>query len=111
MSPIPLAEEWAIHDYEGFGDIRIAEYEGLSEVSGLAMLIEEHGEAFTAYAAHVGNEAATEDSFLDAFRGLALRRPVSRDAAAGQGRDTMRRRTATPHARNVAASALRRIAM
>jgi antirestriction protein len=68
-SPIPLAEEWAIHDYEGFGDIRIAEYEGLSEVSRLAMLIEEHGEAFTAYAAHVGADTATEESFLDAYCG------------------------------------------
>jgi antirestriction protein len=69
QSPIPLAEEWAIHDYEGFGDIRIAEYAGLSEVSRLAKLIEEHGEAFTAYAAYVGSDTATEDSFLDAYCG------------------------------------------
>ncbi|MBX9790018.1 MAG: antirestriction protein ArdA [Pirellulales bacterium] len=34
-SPVPLAEEWAIHDYEGFGDIRIDEYHSLSEVSAL----------------------------------------------------------------------------
>jgi antirestriction protein len=25
QSPEPLAEEWAIHDYEGFGEIRIDE--------------------------------------------------------------------------------------
>lgn len=69
QSPEPLAEEWAIHDYEGFGDIRIHEYEALSEVSRLALLIEEHGEAFAAYAARVDAESATEESFLDAYRG------------------------------------------
>ena len=26
-SPIPGAEEWAIHDYEGFCGLRISEYE------------------------------------------------------------------------------------
>jgi antirestriction protein len=69
LSPEPFAEEWAIHDYEGFGDIRIHEYESLSEVSRLGLLVEEHGEAFAAYAAHVGTETATEESFQDAYRG------------------------------------------
>jgi antirestriction protein len=68
-SPEPLAEEWAIHDYEGFGEICIGEYEPLDEVSRLALLIEEHGEAFTAYAAHVDSEYATGEAFLDAYRG------------------------------------------
>jgi antirestriction protein len=69
QSPEPFAEEWAIHDYEGFGESRIDEYQPLSEVSRLALLIEAHGEAFAAYAAHVGTESATEESFLDAYRG------------------------------------------
>jgi len=69
QSPEPFAEEWAIHDYEGFGDIRISEYHGLSEVSRLAFLVEEHGEAFAAYAAHVGQDTATEETFLDAYCG------------------------------------------
>ncbi|MEX2170710.1 MAG: antirestriction protein ArdA [Pirellulales bacterium] len=69
QSPEPLAEEWAIHDYEGFGNIRLGEYESLSEVSRLALLVEEHGEPFGAYAAHVDTESATEESFLDAYRG------------------------------------------
>jgi antirestriction protein len=66
-SPEPFAEEWAIHDYQGFGDIRIHEYQSLSEVSRLALLLDEHGEAFAAYAAHV--DTATEESFLDAHCG------------------------------------------
>jgi antirestriction protein len=69
QSPEPLAEEWAIHDYEGFGNIRLGEYESLSEVSRLALLVEEYGEPFAAYAAHVDTESATEESFLDAYRG------------------------------------------
>jgi antirestriction protein len=69
QSPVPHAEEWAIHDYEGFGKIRIGEYQSLDEVSSLALLIEEHGEAFSAFAAHVGTEWATEEAFLDAYRG------------------------------------------
>lgn len=69
QSPEPLAEAWAIHDYEGFGDIRIYEYQSVSEVSRLALLVEEHGEAFAAYAAHVDIENVTEESFLDAYRG------------------------------------------
>ena len=47
-SPIKSSEEYAIHDYEGFGDIRISEYHGVTEVSRLALLIEEYGEAFAA---------------------------------------------------------------
>jgi len=37
-SPTAGAEEWAIHDYEGFGSIRLSEWEDVdvSAVSGLA---------------------------------------------------------------------------
>lgn len=42
-SPIGGAEEWAIHDYEGFGEIRIEEYTGFERVSALACFITEHG--------------------------------------------------------------------
>ena len=43
-SPIPDAEEWAIHDYESFGSISISEYEDIATISALANLIEEHGD-------------------------------------------------------------------
>lgn len=43
-SPIPKAEEWAIHDYEGFGEIDINEYTGLETIANLVSFIEEHGE-------------------------------------------------------------------
>jgi len=35
----------AIHDYEGFGDIRIEEYTALTEISELAAFLAEHGVA------------------------------------------------------------------
>ena len=35
-SPIPTAEEWAIHDHDGFGGIKIGEYESFERVAKLA---------------------------------------------------------------------------
>ena len=43
-SPIPNAEELAIHDYEGFGNTGIDEYEGLDTVADKAAFIEAHDE-------------------------------------------------------------------
>ena len=43
-SPVENAEEWAIHDYEGFEDIYIREYESFERVSEIAVFIAEHGE-------------------------------------------------------------------
>jgi antirestriction protein len=45
-SPEPFAEEWAVHDYEGFGEIHLSEWPDLARVSALAHLIEDHGDAF-----------------------------------------------------------------
>lgn len=42
-SPEAMAEEYAIHDYEGFGSYKVSEYEGLEAVHGIAVFIEEHG--------------------------------------------------------------------
>ncbi|MCH3002841.1 antirestriction protein ArdA, partial [Listeria monocytogenes] len=43
-SPVAGAEEWAIHDYEGFGEVRIEEYTGFNTVAELASFIVEHGD-------------------------------------------------------------------
>jgi antirestriction protein len=42
-SPISDAEEWAIHDYEGFEGVTIAEYAGIASVAEIAAFIVEHG--------------------------------------------------------------------
>lgn len=36
------AEEWAIHDYEGFGEIPLSEFESIERVSMLATLLDDH---------------------------------------------------------------------
>ncbi|HAT6977295.1 TPA: antirestriction protein ArdA [Legionella pneumophila] len=43
-SPEPNAEEYAIHDYEGFGSIKIHEYESICNIVEYASFIQEHGE-------------------------------------------------------------------
>jgi antirestriction protein len=42
-SPIAGAEEWAIHDYDGFGEVTISEYASFERVGALASFIGEHG--------------------------------------------------------------------
>lgn len=42
-SPMPGAEEFAIHDYEGFEGARIEEYQGIDSVAEIAAFIGEHG--------------------------------------------------------------------
>ena len=44
-----IAEEYAIHDYEHFGSVRVDENEPLDRVHRLARGIEEHGDAFAAW--------------------------------------------------------------
>lgn len=39
----PNAGDYAIHDYEGFGNIKIHEYEAISNITEYASFIEEHG--------------------------------------------------------------------
>jgi antirestriction protein len=57
-SPVAGAEEWAIHDYEGFGGIRIGEYAGFREVADLAAFIVEHGAIGAALLDHFSGDLA-----------------------------------------------------
>lgn len=50
------AEEWAIHDYEGFGEWRPGEYESVETVAAVAGLIAEHGEVFAGLLSHFGGD-------------------------------------------------------
>ena len=69
QSPSPGAEEWAIHDYEGFGELRIDESESFAAVAKIARGIKEHGPAFAAWAAHIGTDSEALDEFEDAYMG------------------------------------------
>lgn len=42
-SPIERAEEYAIHDYEGFEGVTIKEYAGIATVARMGAFIAEHG--------------------------------------------------------------------
>lgn len=68
-SPEPDAEEWAIHDYEGFGGLRLREYESLAALSRLGNGIAAHGLAFAALAEWLGTDEATEETFEAHYRG------------------------------------------
>ncbi len=80
-SPIPNAEEWAIHDYEGFGELRLDEYCSVERACALADFIAEHGalgtkllayhdEDLEAARAALEESAGTYDSVADFARSL-----------------------------------------
>ena len=43
-SPVPDAEEYAIHDYEDFAGYNLSEYSGIESTHEIALFIEEHGD-------------------------------------------------------------------
>jgi antirestriction protein len=63
-STLPDAEEFAIHDYEGFGPLRLDEYESLETVSLIAQGIARHGAAFAHWVTLVGT---TQPADLELF--------------------------------------------
>jgi len=68
-SPVCGAEEWSIHDYEGFAGLKLSEYESIEDVAEYAQMIEEHGEAWALFAKYVGMDYATKEAFEDAYKG------------------------------------------
>lgn len=69
-SPQPGAEEWAIHDFEGFGELRLGEYESLERIADIAAGIAEHGPAFTAWLSYdESRDPSDSAAFQDAYRG------------------------------------------
>lgn len=75
-SPIAGAEEWALHDHEGFGGIRLGEYASLDHVAGLAAFIAEHGALGAALLDHCDGDlegacAAMEERHLGSYPSLA----------------------------------------
>ena len=43
-SPVQNSEEWALHDYEGFGTVRLNEYESIEHIYELSCFLQQHGE-------------------------------------------------------------------
>lgn len=72
-SPEPEAEEWAVHDCEGFREISLSEWPDISRVSIIARLLEEHGDAFSLwYTTQDGQNVdieELEEKFLEQWQG------------------------------------------
>jgi antirestriction protein/transcriptional regulator with XRE-family HTH domain len=70
-SPESGAEEWAIHDYDGFYGLHLSEYESIEHVVTIGQGIAEHGPAFAAWAGLLGSGQWDEDlhRFEDCYRG------------------------------------------
>ncbi len=72
-SPERDAEEWAVHDYEGFGQINLSEWPDISRLSKIASLIEEQGDAFSIwYSIQDGQNIEIEEleeRFLEQWQG------------------------------------------
>lgn len=68
-SPAPDAEEWAIHDYEGFQGFDVGEWGDIDDLAETARLVIEHGSAYALYSANVGNDYANESDFQDSYCG------------------------------------------
>jgi antirestriction protein len=68
-SPLPDAEEWAIHDHSGFGHWRLGEYEDLSVVAAVAAGVIEHGAALTSWVDYLGSAEEGLRTFEEAYLG------------------------------------------
>jgi antirestriction protein len=68
-----IAEDWAIHDYENWGSIKIPENENISWLAETAELImnDNYDHAYAAYVSNLGQEDATPEGFQDDYCGTA----------------------------------------
>ena len=75
-SPVEDAEEYAIHDYEGFEGVSISEYAGIDSVARMGAFIEEHGALGAGLLEQFGGdieqaEATLQDCYHGQFASLA----------------------------------------
>lgn len=74
-SPIGGAEEFAIHDYEGFEGASLSEYQGIENVAALAAFISEHGAVGGKLVEYFGDlddaRSAIEDHYAGEYKSLA----------------------------------------
>ena len=68
-SPVPDAEEWAIHDYEGFDGAPISEWTSFKTIAALADFISEHETLGGKLLAHFGGELDDAKAALEEYAG------------------------------------------
>ncbi len=69
-------EEYAIHDFEGFGSYSVSEYSGIEELHEVACFIEEYPEIGSEFLAHLGDDLeearkAIEENYSGCYSSLA----------------------------------------
>jgi antirestriction protein len=71
-SPVPGAEEWAIHDYDNFGGMNLSEFESIEDIVKWAGLMAEHGTELVAglVNAHGGDFDEIENFFENGYLGV-----------------------------------------
>lgn len=84
-SPLSGAEEWAIHDYEGFEGASLSEYASVETVCALAEFIGEHGRLGAKVHGYFGNDL---DAAVAAFEDYAGEYRSAADFAEELTRDT-----------------------
>ena len=74
-SPLPDADEWAIHDYEGFEGASLSEYASFETVCALAEFISEHGRLGAKVHRHYGDDLeqarAAFENYAGEYRSVA----------------------------------------
>lgn len=75
-SPEGFAEEYAIHDYEGFGGYGLSEYQGIQSVHEIACFTLEHGEIARELLSYYGGDLeeaklAIEENYAGCYKTLA----------------------------------------
>ncbi|PZR32839.1 antirestriction protein ArdA [Caulobacter segnis] len=75
-SPEPMAEEYAIHDFEDFGGVELSEYTPMAKVVETAAFLRAHGRLGALAAANFGGDLeqageALEEGYLGVFESLA----------------------------------------
>ena len=68
-SPEPNAEEWALHDNEGFEGIHLSEWEGFAQVHMLAQFIDAYGRLGAALVKYVGDAEHAHAMMQDGYAG------------------------------------------
>jgi len=68
-SPMPDAEEWAIHDFEGFGSLNLSEYTGLDRIAEYADFHDEHGDLGMELLAHFNDIGDAREAIENFYQG------------------------------------------
>lgn len=69
MSPIEFAEEYAIHDYEGFEGVSISEHTGIDYITELAAFLSEYGALGGKLVEHFGDIDSARTALSDHYQG------------------------------------------